>query len=46
LVAAVCVGAGILAAFLVLRPPAVREQEVEDEERMSSELAEPIAQAA
>ncbi len=46
LVAAVCVGLGILAAFLVLRPPAVREQEVEDEQRIGSELVEPIAQAA
>jgi EmrB/QacA subfamily drug resistance transporter len=45
-VASVCVGLGILAAFLVLRPPAWRAQEVEDEERVSSELAEPIAQAA
>jgi EmrB/QacA subfamily drug resistance transporter len=45
-VAAACVGLGILAAFLVLRPPAARVQELEDEERMSSELAEPIAQAA
>ncbi len=40
LVAAVCVGLGILAAFLVLRPPAAREQEVEDlaEQRGEVEL--------
>jgi MFS family permease len=45
-VASVCVSLGILAAFLVLRPPASRVREVEDAERMSAELAEPIAQAA
>jgi MFS family permease len=46
IVASVCVTLGILAAFVVLRPPASRVQEVEDAELMSSELAEPIAQAA
>jgi EmrB/QacA subfamily drug resistance transporter len=49
LVAAVCVSLGILAAFLVLRPPAAREQEVVDEERMDSELVgapELVAEAA
>ena len=30
IVAAVCVAGGILAAFLVLRPPAAMEQEVEE----------------
>ncbi len=46
-VAAVCVAGGILAAFLVLRPPArTRPQEIPDAERTSSELVEPVAQAA
>jgi EmrB/QacA subfamily drug resistance transporter len=46
-VAAVCVGVGILAAFLVLRPPRrTQPQEILDSERVSSELTEPIAQAA
>jgi hypothetical protein len=43
----VCVGVGILAAFLVLRPPRrTQPQEILDSERVSSELTEPIAQAA
>jgi EmrB/QacA subfamily drug resistance transporter len=46
-VAAVCVGGGILAAFLVLRPPRrSRPQEILDEERVSPELVDSIAQAA
>ncbi len=49
-VAAACVGLGVLAAFLVLRPPgSAQSQEVldADSERISSELvAEPVAQAA
>ncbi len=45
-VAAVCVSLGILAAFAVLRPPAELPQEILDAERVSSELAEPVAQAA
>jgi hypothetical protein len=46
-VAAVCVGVGILAAFLVLRPPRrTRPQEVLDAERISSESTERVAQAA
>jgi EmrB/QacA subfamily drug resistance transporter len=47
-VAAICVAGGILASFLVLRPPATRAQEVLDVdlEGASSELAEPIVQAA
>src|SRR5208283_3497901 len=32
MVAAVCVGVGVLAAFLVLRPPASMPQEVDEEE--------------
>ena len=31
MVAAVCVGLGVLAAFLVLRPPSATAQEVEEE---------------
>jgi hypothetical protein len=49
LVAAVCVGLGVLAAFLVLRPPAATQPEqILDIEvgGASSDLAEPIAQAA
>ena len=48
-VAAICVAGGILAAFLVLRPPgASRGQEVldADAQRASSELVEPVVQAA
>jgi EmrB/QacA subfamily drug resistance transporter len=48
-VASACVGLGVLAAFLVLRPPSTRPQEILDEERVSSELAdqaELVAQAA
>jgi EmrB/QacA subfamily drug resistance transporter len=40
-VAAVCVGLGVLAAFVLLRPPATSErQEILDEDLLSSELAE------
>jgi EmrB/QacA subfamily drug resistance transporter len=50
IVAAGCVGLGILAAFLILRPPSTMTQEIDvEEERMSSELVgalEPAAQAA
>ncbi|MGA2452279.1 MAG: MFS transporter [Solirubrobacteraceae bacterium] len=45
LVAAAAVSVGVLAAFLVLRPPAVTDQLV-DAERVSSEMTEQIAQAA
>ena len=45
-VAAVCVGVGILAAFLVLRPPRARPQEIIDSERIVSESSEQVAQAA
>ena len=51
IVAASCVGLGILAAFLILRPPAGTVAQVVDveEERMSSELLgalEPVGQPA
>ncbi len=51
IVAASCVGLGILAAFLILRPPASTVAQVLDveEERMSSELLgalEPVGQPA
>ncbi len=46
IVAAAAVSVGVLAALLVLRPPAARTDEVLDEEILGSELAEPIAQAA
>ena len=49
LVAAVCVGLGVLAAFLVLRPPAATQPEQIldiDVGGASSALVEPIAQAA
>ena len=49
-VAAICVAAGILAAFLVLRPPSASvAQEVEDFETAQAErlgAAQPVAQAA
>jgi EmrB/QacA subfamily drug resistance transporter len=45
-VAAAAVGVGILAAFLVLRPPAAMSQEIGDVEDIGSELTERIAQAA
>jgi len=46
-VAASCVSLGVLAAFLLLRPPAASApQEIFDAEIVSSELAEPVAQAA
>jgi EmrB/QacA subfamily drug resistance transporter len=46
-VASACVGVGILAAFLILRPPAAAQpQEILDEERIGAELPELIAQAA
>jgi MFS family permease len=47
-VAAICVAAGILAAFLVLRPPASVVQQSDDElARIESvQAAEPVAQAA
>jgi hypothetical protein len=38
LVAAVCVGAGILAAFLVLRPPAKGETVLADADERAAEV--------
>jgi EmrB/QacA subfamily drug resistance transporter len=48
IVAAAAVSLGVLAAFLVLRPPATTEQFVEDaeEQGFEVELTEPVAQAA
>ena len=39
LVAAVCVGLGVLATFVLLRPPAVTEQEIDAEERVEAAQA-------
>jgi EmrB/QacA subfamily drug resistance transporter len=49
IVAATCVAVGILAAFLILRPPSALPQEAEDELRAQAERAgapQPSAQAA
>jgi EmrB/QacA subfamily drug resistance transporter len=39
LVAAVCVGLGVLATFVLLRPPAATEQEIDAEERVQAAQA-------